>query len=182
MALDSKVEVIGSSADAKAVVFEPAAFGAKTFPVVQADVIKRAVDATVLATAIVADPKAAEAKYAIGGVYPVKLTGVVGEGKSGIYYVMVEGLPDPLKLRVQTGPAINGTELRDATGQIAYSQFINQIAYQDAGSAINNALKAEVPAKIDNSALTGKTIVLSGEFKLVNPKIWLITPVSLEVK
>ena len=115
-------------------------------------------------------------------MYPVKLTGVVGEGKSGIYYVMVEGLPDPLKLRVQTGPAINGTELRDATGQIAYSQFINQIAYQDAGSAINNALKAEVPAKIDNSALTGKTMVLSGEFKLVNPKIWLITPVSLEVK
>ena len=182
MAFDTKVVVIGSSADVKAVVFEPAAYGAKTFPIVQADVTKRAVDAVELATAIAADPKAAEAKYAVTGVYPVKLTGVVGEGKSGIYYVTVDGLPDPLKLRVQTGPAINGTELRDATGQISFSQFTNQIEYQDAGSAINNELKTEVLAKIDNSALTGKTITLTGAFELVNPKSWLITPVSLEVK
>lgn len=182
MALDTKYVVIGSAADVKAVVFEPAAYGAKTFPMVQADVTKRAVDAVELSLAIAADPKAAEAKYAIGGVYPVKLTGVVGDGKSGIYFVTVTGLPDPLRLRVQTGPAINGTELRDATGQVAFSQFVNQIEYQDAGSAINNELKTEVLAKIDNSALTGKTISLVGAFKLVNPKIWLITPVSLEVK
>jgi predicted lipoprotein len=43
-------------------------------------------------------------------------------------------------------------------------------------------LKTEVLAKIDNSALTGKTIALVGAFKLVNPKSWLITPVALEVK
>lgn len=182
MAYDTKVVVIGSAADVKAAVFEPAAYGAKTFPVVQADVTARAVDAVELAKAIAADPKAAEAKYAIGGIYPVKLTGVVGDGKSGIYYVTVDGLPDPLKIRVQTGPAINGTELRDATGQITFSQFVNQIEYQDAGSAINNVLKSEVLAKIDNSALTGKTISLVGAFRLVNPKSWLITPVSLEVK
>ncbi|MGV8989350.1 MAG: DUF2291 family protein [Cypionkella sp.] len=182
MALDTKLVVIGSAADVKEAVFEPAAFGASTFPVVQADVTARAVDAVELATAIAADPKAAAVKYAISDVYPVKLTGVVGEGKSGIYYVTVDGLPGPLKLRVQTGPAINGTELRDATGKINFSQFVNQIEYQDAGSAINNELKTEVLAKIDNSALTGKTISLVGAFKLVNPKSWLITPVSLEVK
>ena len=182
MALDTKVVVIGSAADVKEAVFEPAVFGAKTFPDVQADVIARAVDAVELAAAIAADPKAAAAKYAIGGVFPVKLTGLVGEGKSGIYYVTVDGLSDPLKLRIQTGPAINGTELRDATGKVSFSDFTNQIEYQDAGSAINNVLKTEVLAKIDNSALTGKTISVTGAFKLVNPKSWLITPVALEVK
>ncbi len=162
MALDTKVVVIGSAADVKEAVFEAAAFGSKTFPDVQADVTGRAVDAVELAAAIAADAKAATTKYAIGGVFPVKLTGIVGEGKPGIYFVTVDGLPAPLMLRVQTGPAINGTELRDATGKISFSDFTNQIEYQDAGSAINNVLKTEVLAKIDNSALTGKTIALVG--------------------
>ncbi|WP_054007103.1 DUF2291 family protein [Cypionkella psychrotolerans] len=182
MALDTTVVRIGSDADVRAAVFSPEAFGAETFPKVQANVTARAVDAVELATAIAADPKAAEAKYSVGGVYSVKLQGVVGEGKSGIYYIDVTGIPAPLRLRVQTGPAINGTELRDATGEISFSQFTNQIEYQDAGSALNKEMKKLVLDGIDNTALTGKTVAVVGAFKLVNPKSWMITPVSLEVK
>ncbi|RVA35667.1 DUF2291 family protein, partial [Mesorhizobium sp. M7D.F.Ca.US.004.03.1.1] len=118
----------------------------------------------------------------VGPVISVKFSGVVGEGKSGIYKVAVDGVPDTLMIRVQTGPAINGTELRDATGKITFGQFTNQIEYQDAGSALNNEMKKEVLAKLDTNALTGKTISVVGAFKLVNPKSWLVTPVSLEVK
>ncbi|MDB5663699.1 DUF2291 family protein [Cypionkella sp.] len=182
IALDTTVVQIGSDKDVRAAVFSPEAFGAETFPKVQANVTSRAVDAVELATAIAADPKAAEAKYSVGGVYPVKLEGVVGEGKSGLYFVDVAGIPAPLRLRVQTGPAINGTELRDATGEISFSQFTNQIEYQDAGSALNKEMKKLVLDGIDNAALTGKTIAVVGAFKLVNPKSWMITPVSLEVK
>jgi ABC-type branched-subunit amino acid transport system ATPase component len=60
---------------------------------------------------------------------------------------------------VQTGPAINGTDLRDATGTIEFGQFTNQIEYQDAGSAINNEMKKAVLAGLDPSALTGKTAI-----------------------
>ncbi|MDB5660189.1 MAG: hypothetical protein JWS10_2804 [Cypionkella sp.] len=182
IALDTTVVRIGSDQDVRAAVFSPEAFGAETFPKVQANVTSRAVDAVELATAIAADPKAAEAKYSVGGVYPVKLEGVVGEGKSGLYFVDIAGIPAPLRLRVQTGPAINGTELRDATGEISFSQFTNQIEYQDAGSALNKEMKKLVLDGIDNAALTGKTIAVVGAFKLVNPKSWMITPVSLEVK
>ena len=182
MALDTTVVRIGSDQDVRTAVFSPEAFGAETFPKVQANVTTRAVDAVELAAAIAADAKAAEAKYSVGGVYSVKLEGVVGEGKSGIYYIDVAGIPAPLRLRVQTGPAINGTELRDATGEISFSQFTNQIEYQDAGSALNKAMKKLVLDGIDNAALTGKTVAVVGAFKLVNPKNWLITPVSLEVK
>ena len=182
IALDTTVVRIGSDADVRAAVFSPEAFGAETFPKVQANVTARAVDAVELATAIAADPKAAEAKYSVGGVYSVKLEGVAGEGKSGIYYVDVAGIPAPLRLRVQTGPAINGTELRDATGEISFSQFTNQIEYQDAGSALNKEMKKLVLDGVDNSALTGKTVSVVGAFKLVNPKSWMITPVSLELK
>lgn len=182
MALDTTVVRIGSDQDVRAAKFSPEAFGAEAFPKVQANLTTRAVDAVALAAAIAADPKAAEAKYSVGGVYPIKFEGVVGEGKSGIYYVDVAGLSAPLRLRVQTGPAINGTELRDATGEISFSQFTNQIEYQDAGSALNKELKKLVLDGIDNATLTGKTVAVVGAFKLVNPKNWLITPVSLEVK
>lgn len=182
IALDTTVVRIGSEADVRAAKFSPEAYGVETFPKVQANITTRAADAVELANAIAADPKAAEAKYSVGGVYPVKLQGIVGEGKSGIYYVDVPNLPPPLRLRVQTGPAINGTELRDASGKISFSQFTNQIEYQDAGSALNKEMKKLVLDGIDNTALTGKTVTVVGAFKLVNPKNWLITPVALEVK
>ena len=182
MALDTTVVQIGSDKDVRAAKFSPDAYGVETFPKVQTNITSRAVDAVELATAIAADAKAAEAKYSVGGVYPVKFEGVVGEGKSGIYFVDVAEIPAPLRLRVQTGPAINGTELRDATGEISFSQFTNQIEYQDAGSALNKEMKKLVLDGIDNSALTGKTVAVVGAFKLVNPKSWMITPVSLEVK
>lgn len=181
-------KVVPSDAEAAqgAVKFDPATFGAEQFPKVQAGVEKKAVDASELATAIAADPAAAEKKYAVqssgGPVYSVKVTGTVAEGTGGIYEITVPGLPDDLLVRMQTGPAINGTELRDATGEIQFGQFKNQIDFQNAGAALNDEMKKTVLAKIDPAALTGKSVDLVGAFTLINPKAWLITPVSLEAK
>ena len=139
------------------------------------------------ATAIAKDRATAEKEYGVpAGVGPeisVKFTGVVGEGKSGIYKVAVDGVPDTLLIRVQTGPAINGTELRDATGKITFGQFTNQIEYQNAGSALNKEMKKAGSVESRHRArLTGKTISVVGAFKLVNPKSWLVTPVRLDVQ
>ena len=142
-------------------------------------------EAQELAEAIAADPEAAAAEYAVessgGPVFSVTFTGVVGEGQSGIYEVDVEGVPDDLLIRLQTGPAINGTELRDATGEITFGQFTNQIDYQNAGSALNEEMKAAVLADIDSEALTGETITVTGAFTLINPESWLVTPVEVSV-
>ena len=85
-------------------------------------------------------------------------------------------------MRVQTGPAINGTDLRDATGTIEFGQFTNQIEYQNAGAALNDAMKEQVLADVETAELTGRTISVTGVFKLINPKSWLVTPVALEVR
>lgn len=166
--------------------FDPATYGAENFPIVQSGISDQAVDASTLASAIAEDPATAADKYAVqssgGPVYSTKLTGVVGDGQSGIYEVKVDGLPDELLIRVQTGPAINGTELRDATGKIQFGQFTNQIEYQNAASALNDELKKQVLTDIDTSSLTGKTIEVTGAFTLINPSSWLITPVKLSVK
>lgn len=166
--------------------FDPATYGAENFPTVQSAIVESAVDADVLAADIATDPAAAAEEYAVqssgGPVYTTTFTGVVGEGQSGIYDVAVEGLPEGLLIRVQTGPAINGTELRDATGEIEFGQFINQIDFQNAAAALNEELKTQVLADVDTAALTGKTIEVTGAFTLINPSSWLVTPVELSVQ
>jgi predicted lipoprotein len=186
IAIDTKVVPIGGENDVRQAAFSPDAYGDKEFPRIQAFVIERAMDALKLGPEVLADKAAAAKQYgtasSTGSIMMVRLTGVVGEGTSGIDDVAVEGLPADIRVRVQTGPAINGTDLRDAPGDIAFGQFKNQIEYQNAASGINRAMKKVVLDKIDTAGLTGKTIEVVGAFRLVNPKNWLITPVGMTVK
>lgn len=186
IALDTTVVKIGSENDVRKQGFSAETYGAAEFPKVKASIEERAVDAAEIATAIAADKKAAGEKYgvptSIGPVIPVTFTATVGERKSNYHTVTIDGLPGEVTVRVQTGPAINGTDLRDAPGTIEFGQFTNQIEYQDAGSALNNVMKKAVLAGVDVANLTGKTVDITGVFKLVNPKSWLVTPVKLEVK
>ncbi|MDL2398031.1 DUF2291 domain-containing protein [Rhizobium mayense] len=186
IAFDTTVVKIGSENDVREQAFSPEAYGVQEFPKVLANVEKRAVDAPDLANAIAADKKAAGDKYGVatstGPVLPVSLTGVFGARKANYNELKVDGLPGEVVVRVQTGPAVNGTDLRDATGTIEFGQFTNQIEYQDAGSAINNEMKKTVLAGLDVDNLSGKSATVVGVFKLINPKNWLVTPVKVEVK
>lgn len=186
IALDTKIVTVGSAEDVREQVFNPDAFGADTFPRIQSRAIEIAPDAVQLALEL-ADDKAAAidaygTKTAIGGVLAVSVTGIAGEGRSGIFPLTVAGLPDGTNVRVQTGPAINGTDLRDFPGDIAFGQFKNQIEFQDAGSGLNRAMAADVLADLDRDNLTGQTVSVTGVFTLINPKNWLITPVAIEVE
>ncbi|WP_110601263.1 DUF2291 family protein [Salinicola lusitanus] len=185
MAWDTTVVEIGHEAEL-AGGFSAETYGGEHFPAIQASVEERAVDAAELASAVLADSTAAGQKYGVGDgfgpVVPVTFSGTFGEGRSGIYSVDAKGVPDEITLRVQTGPAINGTDLRDATGEISFGEFANQIEYQNAGASINDAMKKAVLAGIDTADLSGKTVSVTGVFKLINPKNWLVTPVSMEVQ
>ncbi|MGN7869117.1 DUF2291 family protein [Paracoccus sp. 22332] len=186
IALDTTVVHIGSESDVRAQAFSADTYGQTEFPRIQAFVTEKAVDAATLAPEVLADKDAAAAKYgtasSTGAILFVTLTGVAGEPRSGVYPVAVEGVPPDITVRVQTGPAINGTDLRDAPGDIAFGNFKNQIEYQDAGSGINRAMKAAVLDGIDTANLTGKTVTVTGAFRLINPKNWMITPVELSVQ
>ncbi|MTH35271.1 DUF2291 family protein [Paracoccus limosus] len=186
IALDTRVVHIGSEADVRQQAFSPDAYGQKEFPRIAEAIKAKAGAAPELAAAIAADKDAAIAKYGApsttGAIMSVRVTGVAGEAKAGIYPLTVAGMPDGVNVRVQTGPAINGTDLRDAPGDIAFGGFKNQIEYQNAGAGINRAMKAAVLDKIDAANLTGKTVEVTGAFRLINPKNWLITPVEVVVK
>ena len=186
IALDTTVVRIGSEQDVRKQVFNPDAYGQSQFLRIRDIVNERAVSAQQLAAELATDKKLAMKTYgtpgSVGAFMPVYLTGVVGDGKSGVYNLTVDGVPDGTKIRVQTGPAINGTELRDISGDIIFGDFKNQIEYQDAGAGINRAMMAAVLADLNRAKLTGTLINLVGVFNLINPKNWLITPIILEVE
>jgi predicted lipoprotein len=186
MALDTTVVRIGSDGDVRQQAFSPDKYGEEQFPRIQIFIDDHAVDAATLGPAVLADKAGAAKRYgtasSTGAIMPVRLTGVVGEGKSGVYNLSVEGVPADIHVRVQTGPAINGTDLRDAPGDIEFGKFKNQIEFQNAGSGINRAMKAQVLDPIDTTNLSGKTVEVVGVFRLINPKNWLITPARLTVK
>lgn len=166
--------------------FDPDQFGPDNFTKVKEVIEERAVEAPELASAIDADTDAAIDQYAQdssgGPIFSVALNGIVGDGTSGVYEVEVEGVPDNLLIRVQTGPAINGTELRDATGLMSFGDFSNQIQFQDAGAALNEEMKNQVLADVDTDSLEGQAVNVTGAFTLINPDSWLITPVALEIQ
>ncbi|WP_367159738.1 DUF2291 domain-containing protein [Kozakia baliensis] len=186
MAFDTHVVRIGTSGGEAVQGFSAEAYGPAEFPKIQAAIGQRAVDAVTLANAIKADADAAAKKYgvqgSVGSEISVKFTGTVGEGKRGIYTVAVPGMPEDVHIRMQTGPAINGMDIRDATGMVSFGKFRNQIDYQNAGTALNNEMKKQVLAGIDMAKLSGKTINVTGVFQLINPSNWLVTPVELKVK
>ena len=186
MAIDTRVVRIGSSAAPPPGTFSPAEYGRSEFPKVRAAIEGRAVDAAALAAAIAGDPAAAAKQHGVaasgGAEMAVRFTGVAGKEDAGVYDVAVAGVPDTLAIRVQTGPAINGTDLRDAAGTISFGQFTNQIAYQNAGSALNKEMKRQVLSKVDAGKLAGRTISVVGAFQLVSPENWLVTPVTLDVQ
>lgn len=186
MIYDTKAVKIGSADSIAPGVFSPATYGASEFPKVQTAIDGRAVDAATLAAAIAKDAAGAAKQYGTetgaGPEFPVKFTGVAGKNDLGVYDVAVQGLPDTVHVRLQTGPAIMGTDLRDATGTISFGQFTNQIDYQNAASALNKEMKKQVLSKLDTANLSGKTLAVVGTFQLTDPNTWLVTPVKMEVK
>jgi predicted lipoprotein len=188
MALDTKVVRIDSATSVAPGTFSAADYGATQFPIVQASIERRAVSAATIASAVASNRAAAAKKYGVdtgaGAEIPVKFTALVGKGDFGTYDVTIDGVPKAIAVQLQTGPAITGTDLRDATGTITFGQFTNQIDYQNAGSALNKQMKKDVLAKLDTSNLTGKKIAVVGVFLLSDASAhsWLVTPVKLELQ
>ena len=83
-------------------------------------------------------------------------------------------------VQVVTGPVIIGTALRDAVG-INFSDFTNQIDYQNVGTQLNNRVKKDVVAPVKDSIAVGKTLAFDGAFSLLSPTSISIVPTRLAV-
>lgn len=188
MAASTEVRSTQAAAQqAAAATFDPAAWAAKTYPGQVEAITSSAVDLAQLLSEVSADPQAAGTRYGhqTGATspytYPVRTAGTAGAVKGTFVALDVPGLPAGTTVRVQTGPAITGTAVRDATGTIEFGQFTNQVDYADAGTALNDQVRTTVLTGVDAAALAGRQVSVVGAVSLLTPTSIAITPVQLVV-
>jgi predicted lipoprotein len=85
-------------------------------------------------------------------------------------------------LKVQIGPAIRGTALRDSLDIVNFNEFKNQIEWAQFGKSFNEKVNATVLTALPRDGLTGKTVKVTGAFPLpTSGQLPLVTPATLVI-
>ncbi len=160
----------------------------KVIPTVE----KESIDLNTLVAAIGADPAKAEKEYGndVGGAtnFLVSFSGTVSNvdtsSMTGALTVDVPFEGGVLPVKVQIGPIILGTALRDAVKFIRFEQFLNQMQFGNVSDELNTRVEKNVVTKIDLKALLKKKISIKGAFTYdgTNAKNLLVTPVIVTVE
>jgi predicted lipoprotein len=185
----------GEDASATAAALNPAAYvnslwSSKLLPSIE----NSAVDARTFVEAFAKSSAEALARWgrreANGPVYLM----VKGEGrvirtdvrsKVGLALVDVapfDGTPD---VTVQIGPVIRGTSLRDATGLVRFTDFVNQLQFADVANELNDRVLKTVLASVALPGLAGKTIAFAGTAagnESAAPPVRELVPVRLSIQ
>lgn len=162
-------------------------FVEEMFPKSVQTITESAVDISVLAPAVEEDLPAAGAEYGqdLGsGAYavPVKATGTVQEVDANFALLDVPGLAKQFEVRIALGNAVNGSPVRDATGDIAFGDFRDQTAYQSVANEFKIKIQKDVLASVDPTTWKGKEVSVIGAWGTGGPpNSFIIQPVSLEV-
>lgn len=85
-------------------------------------------------------------------------------------------------LKVQIGPVIRGSALRDSLDFLNFSEFKNQIEWAQFGKAFNEKINATVLASFPRDNLTGKTVKGTGVLPPpMSGQLPLVTPATLTI-
>jgi predicted lipoprotein len=157
-------------------------------------VLTAAVDARTLLDVLTASPQEAFENYAhkaaSGPAYfIVKGQGVVvsidTSSRMGLALVDIAPLDQRPDLSIQIGPVLRGTSLRDATGIVRFSDFVNQLQFADVGNELNAKVLKTVLDPLDKAALEGRVVRFAGTLAAEEgaaPPLRELLPVELVVK
>jgi predicted lipoprotein len=117
--------------------------------------------------------------------YAVKLTGKVvaadTASRAATLDVDVDG-DGKADAKVQIGPAVRGSALRDTLEFVNFNEFKNQIEWAQFGKAFNEKINTALLAPLPRDGLNGKTVTVTGAFPLpASGQLPLITPAELTV-
>lgn len=138
------------------------------------------------------DPQAAGAKYghkekqgSAPWTFAARLSGTIvkAETKSRSAYVEVDANGDgKADARVQIGPAIRGTAIRDSLDFVNFNEFKNQIEWAQFGKAFNTHVNGLVLEKLSRDELVGKKLDAVGAYPLpAKGRLPLFVPAQLTV-
>lgn len=140
-----------------------------------------------------ADADAAGAKYGhrekqgnAPWTFAAKLEGTVvaAETKSRAAYVDVDSNGDgKADARVQIGPTVRGSAIRDSLSFVNFNEFRNQIDWAQFGKAFNTRVNDDVLSKLPREDLVGMKLKAEGAFPLPSKgQLPLVTPVSISLE
>jgi predicted lipoprotein len=148
---------------------------------------QQAVSLNALMPTLLADPAEAVKRYGnnVGGAYNflVQFSGTVRKvdtkSLTGTVTLDADYAGGALPVKIQIGPIILGTALRDAVKFITFQEFANQMQYGGVSDELNTRVSNDVISKLDLKTLVGKTLSVKGAFTYdtSNPKDVLVTPV-----
>ena len=189
--IESGTDAASGSAALTPAAYVDSIWTAKLVPAVMA----AAVDARTLLDALAASPAEASARYGhkesgAAACFIVKGRGLVVRvdtmSRNGLALVDVapfDGRPD---VSIQIGPVLRGASLRDATGVVRFSDFVNPLQFADVGNELNDRVLKTVLAPIDRAALGGRVVSFAGtlavEENKTEPPLRELVPVTLVVE
>lgn len=100
-------------------------------------------------------------------------------GTVGVDLLPCDGKED---LRIQVGPVIKGTSIRDSLSFLSFDEFENQIEFAKLANTMNKRVHDLILSKIDFSKVQGKEVEFSGVFTADGTEDVLMTPVRLTVR
>jgi predicted lipoprotein len=84
------------------------------------------------------------------------------ESRVGVALVDIapfDGRPD---VSIEIGPVLRGTGLRDVTGLVHFSDFVNQLQFADVANELNDRVLKSVLSQVNTADLKGRTISFEG--------------------
>jgi len=99
--------------------------------------------------------------------------------RSGLAEVEVDVPGGTERVRLQIGPVLRGTSIRDALPTVSFDQFVNQIQYAEVAGALNARVERDL-ASLEREALPGRQVRFVGATELGEPPL-TITPLRLEI-
>jgi predicted lipoprotein len=85
--------------------------------------------------------------------------------------------------KVQIGPALRGTALRDSLDFVNFNDFKNQIEWAQFGKAFNEKVNATLLQALPRDGIVGKTVDVTGAFPLpTSGQLPLVTPEAIKLE
>lgn len=82
--------------------------------------------------------------------------------------------------KMQVGPVIKGTSVRDSFDFIKYDDFKNQMVFAELSNAFHRKITESLLCKTDFVTTKGKEVNFTGVFTLMPSSEILVTPISME--
>jgi predicted lipoprotein len=153
--------------------------------------LEQAVDLRDLLPALAADPAAAGERWGRregSGPFHVIVKGsgrvldVDASSRTGLATIEIDVPGGVDRVRLQVGPVLRGTSIRDALPTVSFDQFVNQIQYADVANELNARVEQETLASLEREALEGERVRFVGMITLGEERPPTVAPVRLEVE